>query len=260
MNPRRTNAPEASGDSRIAPNSSAGTMDNSTDWLAAGGANPRVRLLISGLIAAHVLAVFICPFAFACQVSNQSMSPFASSLYAIARPYSQMLYLDHGYFFFAPDPGPCHLVRYEVTYTDGREKITKTFPSLADQWPRLLYHRHFMMAETLHNTYAPPTGPVEPTPPPAGATQEQKTQFQRVDLPLFREAKQAWEMRRDQHVAVRDSMVKHLESLHPGGKVSLVRVEHRPLFPNEVTEFGKKLNAADTYTDLVEPKTAGGAQ
>lgn len=259
MTPRRNNAPDASGELATSANRSHDTA-STVDPLAAGGPNSKYRLAVSVLIALHVAAVFICPFAFACQVSNQSMSPFASGLYGLARPYSQALYLDHGYFFFAPDPGACHLVRYEVTLKGDAQPIIKTFPSLDDQWPRLLYHRHFMMAETLHNTYAPPTPPVEPTPPPANSTRQQKTQYNRIDLPIYREAKTTYDARREQHLALRGSMIKHLESLHPGGKVKLIRVEHRPLFPNEMTDLGKKLDAADTYTDLVEPTVAGGAQ
>jgi hypothetical protein len=65
------------------------------------------------------------------------------------RPYSQWLYMDHGYFFFAPNPGPGHLVQYQV----GSE--TRTFPDKAKHWPRLLYHRHFMLSEFYTSRYAP---------------------------------------------------------------------------------------------------------
>ena len=37
----------------------------------------------------------------------------------VFRPYLEAAYLDHGYAFFAPDPGPSHLVRYELEFDDG---------------------------------------------------------------------------------------------------------------------------------------------
>ncbi|NIO41435.1 MAG: hypothetical protein GTO41_15415, partial [Burkholderiales bacterium] len=57
------------------------------------------------------------------------------------------MFLDHGYRFFAPEPGPGHLVRYEVTTSDGAGAAGQ-FPDRDRIWPRLLYHRWFMLSET----------------------------------------------------------------------------------------------------------------
>src|SRR5262245_51934120 len=110
------------------------------------------------LILLHLSAVFVAPFAFACTTRSGS-SPFADGLMSWYRPYVDLLYLNHGYAFFAPDPGPSHLVRYRVEFADERPPIEGVFPDLKTQRPRLLYHRHFMIAETLYNLYTPPDEP-----------------------------------------------------------------------------------------------------
>ena len=80
------------------------------------------------------------------------------------RPYLQILSLDNGYRFFAPEPGPSHLVRYDVTLADGQQ-IGGVFPNLAEERPRLLYHRYFMLSEFVNSlTEGTPPELVEPMP------------------------------------------------------------------------------------------------
>ena len=57
-----------------------------------------------------------------------------------------MAYLNHGYQFFAPDPAGSNLIRYQVFDSGGAEIAAGQFPNLDEQWPRLLYHRHMMLA------------------------------------------------------------------------------------------------------------------
>jgi hypothetical protein len=65
------------------------------------------------------------------------------------RHYANLLFINHGYDFFSPDPGVSHLIRYEV-YNDAGEKLTAgQFPHRGEQWPRLFYHRHMMLVEQL---------------------------------------------------------------------------------------------------------------
>ena len=75
-------------------------------------------------------------------------SDLAVSTWRIFQPYLQLGYLNHGYHFFAPEPGPSHLIRYELTLADGSTK-TGYFPNSKEHQPRLLYHRHFMLSEHL---------------------------------------------------------------------------------------------------------------
>lgn len=113
---------------------------------------PAVRALVSALVIFHVLAVFIGPFA---------MPPGASELAAnwasVFQPYVESLCLANGYRFFAPEPGPSHLVRYDITLDDGTH-VGGAFPDRKRHVPRLLYHRYFMLSEfinTIDNPGAP---------------------------------------------------------------------------------------------------------
>ena len=81
-------------------------------------------------------------------------SPLALDCRRIVAPYVDALYLHNGYRFFAPEPGPSHLVKYELTLADGTVKSGR-FPDRQTEWPRLLYHRYFMLSETVNNL-APP--------------------------------------------------------------------------------------------------------
>ena len=103
------------------------------------------RIFCSLVVVVHLLAVFAAPFS-----GPPPASMFARVLGDFFQPYLRGMYLSHGYRFFAPDPGPSHLVRYEVdTKTGGT--IEGKFPDLEQQWPRLLYHRYFMLSETLYS-------------------------------------------------------------------------------------------------------------
>ncbi len=68
------------------------------------------------------------------------------TLHKFFHDYLNLLYANHGYEFFAPDPAGTHLIRYKVTRSDGTDH-SGSFPDLQQQWPRLLYHRHMMLAE-----------------------------------------------------------------------------------------------------------------
>ncbi len=107
--------------------------------------SPGLRTLLSAAIALHVVAVFFGPFAM-----PPHGSQIARAVGDVLSPYTQAACLNNGYRFFAPEPGPGHLVRYEVETKDGRH-IEGIFPDRSQQWPRLLYHRYFMMSEFLNS-------------------------------------------------------------------------------------------------------------
>ncbi|MFH5804473.1 hypothetical protein [Alienimonas sp. DA493] len=69
-------------------------------------------------------------------------------IYGLASPYLRMLYLEHGYHYFAPEPGPSTLLKYEGTRPDG-SRVAGVIPDRDGHFPRLLYHRHFMLTERL---------------------------------------------------------------------------------------------------------------
>jgi hypothetical protein len=87
------------------------------------------------LLLVHITAIFIPPFSL--QTSGPAgTSPVADFLMWTFRPYIDVAFLNHGYAFFAPNPGPSHLLRARVTLGPPREPVEETFPDLQEQWPR----------------------------------------------------------------------------------------------------------------------------
>ena len=77
--------------------------------------NPRFKWLLNLLLVFHLSAVFVPPFTFATRTGYES-SPLADLALLVVQPYVDAMFLNHGYFFFAPNPGPSHLVQYEVRF------------------------------------------------------------------------------------------------------------------------------------------------
>lgn len=178
------------------------------------GAGPgtAVRVIVSALLLWHVTAVFLAPL---------SVPPAPQLVADIAqrRPmqwYLDLLYLNHGYHFFAPDPGPGHLIRYELFGADGASLEQGEFPDRKVQWPRLWYHRHFMLAD--QGTWP--------------------TDDARV--------REAWERRYLENYA------RHLLRVNENAQtVRVQRIAHYPLHPDHAIE-GRKLNDPATYETLME--------
>jgi hypothetical protein len=109
-----------------------------------GGAlsRPLVRWGLSGLLAVHLVALVVGP----CSVAPSSQ--LCHGAWRLFRPYLDAAYLNHGYHFFAPEPGPSHLIRYEIESAGGGIEAGY-FPDREIHRPRLLYHRYFMLSEHL---------------------------------------------------------------------------------------------------------------
>ncbi len=113
----------------------------------AAGPSRMVRLFVSMALLLHVGVLFLYPLANS--RTSTSVKAIAQSPYL--RWYADPLYLNQGYGFFAPDPGPGMLVEYEV-FDDSGEIITEgTFPDAERLWPRLRYHRYKMLADQLQH-------------------------------------------------------------------------------------------------------------
>jgi len=97
--------------------------------------------LLSLALAFHVFAVFISPAAM------PPVSPLLLDGYNLALPYNEALFLNHGYHFFAPDPGASTLISWSIP-RPGDAPLVGRFPDVAIR-PRLLYHRYFMLAENI---------------------------------------------------------------------------------------------------------------
>ena len=129
--------PEAA-DSRTAGQASSGTRHR--DGGKSKPLSRRVRGVVSAMLILHLVAIAAAPLAM------EPASLPAQKVFAFFRPYLDAAFLNHGYHFFAPEPGPSHLIRYELTFSDGRVE-SGIFPDPAEQKPRLNYHRHFMLSE-----------------------------------------------------------------------------------------------------------------
>lgn len=101
----------------------------------------RTRIIVSVLVVLHLAAVFSAPFAM-----PQPSSELSVGIDLVTGPYTSALYMRHGYRFFAPDPGPSHLLRYEVVDESG-DVVAGRFPDKSNHKPRLMYHRFFMISE-----------------------------------------------------------------------------------------------------------------
>jgi hypothetical protein len=131
----------------------------------------------------------------------------------IFRPYLNLLYLNHGYSFFAPEPGPSYVMEFEVERKNG-EKVTGRLPDLAEHWPRLLYHRYFMLA-----------------------TQNPG---------LMADAEASGKARPESTNTLAHAIAEHLNRIHGGRQTTLRLFVHRLLWPEEVLS-GKSPEARDTY-------------
>lgn len=110
------------------------------------------RTIASVLLLVYLAIVLVGP------LSNPVASPHFSAPIAVqVAPIHRLLFLGHGYRFFAPDPGPSHRLIYRGIRADGSE-FDGHFPDRKNNWPRLLYHRWFMLSETMFNeTFLKPT-------------------------------------------------------------------------------------------------------
>ena len=127
------------------------------------------RFLASIAIAVHVFAVFVAPWS-----APPPSSQLAVRCADLVAPYLHAAFLNHGYRFFAPDPGPSHLVRYQLEMPDGAT-VEERFPDPERHWPRLWYHRHFMVSESVFNVTEPYIAV-----PPEGSSPEERDRFLRA--------------------------------------------------------------------------------
>ena len=187
----------------------------------------QLKWLLSVLLLFHLAAVVIPPFTFATRTGYES-SPLAQLMMSVVQPYSNALYLNHGYFFFAPSPGPSHLIEYDVPADDG-SKETFRIPDRQSQWPRLFYHRHLMLAEWIHSNFPPETVP-EWIPP------SEKRRLHEVYRQLI------------------TSFQQHLQHRHDVHEVTLRRLEHELVYPEEYLSGKHDLFAPELYRPLpLEP-------
>ncbi|MCA8986292.1 MAG: hypothetical protein KDA78_01535 [Planctomycetaceae bacterium] len=106
------------------------------------GLLPKVGFVILNCwIIFHLFGIIAAP------VSISPSSNLERGIWETLSPYIQLLYQNNGFHFFAPNPEGSNSVRYIVEHDDGTKTEGK-FPN-REIWPRLLYHRYFMLSENL---------------------------------------------------------------------------------------------------------------
>jgi len=206
---------------------------------------PLYRKFILAAVLLHLLAVLAEPLTFFSRSDFQSGPEFFGLRRTFA-PYVEWMYLDHGYFFFAPNPGPNHLVavqekRPEPNTTQRINSDAVVFPDRKTHWPRLLYHRYFMLSEFYNNSFAP-----------TELTEQDKADRMFVER---------WELDRSFYESLQRSISKsHLirdanESITPD-RLELLRIE-RPLpSPEQILGQGGRLGDSRDLIVLPEgPET-----
>jgi hypothetical protein len=104
------------------------------------------RLALNAWIVFHVAAIIVAPAAVS------PASDLVEAGWGVFQPYLQMLDLNHGYHFFAPEPEDSTLLAFEAERSDGT--VVKGRIPNRDIVPRLLYHRHFMLTEQMKDAPA----------------------------------------------------------------------------------------------------------
>jgi hypothetical protein len=102
---------------------------------------PAGFVLVNVWLVYHLAAIVLAPW------SVPPASRLVQNSWRTVGAYDQILFLNHGYHYFAPEPGNSTLVAYVLEMPDGSLQ-TGRIPN-RDIRPRLLYHRHFMLTESL---------------------------------------------------------------------------------------------------------------
>ncbi len=116
---------------------------------------PAVRIAVSMGLVAYFAAVIIPPLA-----GPPPASELAVAALQPMRPLVGGLFLGHGYRFFAPNPGPGHSIQWTMLMADGSTH-QGSIPDRHADWPRLLYHRRFMISEKIAAFVPPPDAPAD---------------------------------------------------------------------------------------------------
>jgi hypothetical protein len=201
--------------------------------------SPRAKLLVSGLILLQLLAVLAEPLHFLGRSQVRGTSFAFRPLRSAMAPYVEFAYLNHGYAFFAPDPGPAHLLQCNLSLPGGQTASLR-YPDKKAQWPRLLYHRHFMLSEFLNQLHVPPVDPV--------AVRQ-----------LSAEEAAEWATARKRYEMVRQSMETHLQARFVATAASIERVRHILPGSDVVLEQNLPLNDPSLYLVLPDQPSVDGA-
>lgn len=213
----------------------------------------RIRAVVSLLILVHLAAVILPP-------TSMEGSPLASRGWYGLRAYIEAAYLNHGYHFFAPQPGPSHLIRFELELDNG-DRQDGIFPSKDNNWPRLLYHRHFMLTEFLNvlNDGALREAEIERqrlaanplSNPPRPPANQQGPYYPPVAEDVVPEEAAPTTTDRELLEAYCRSYADHLLKRYQARRVTIHLVRHLIPFPEDV-RAGQRLDDPQLYRELFQ--------
>jgi hypothetical protein len=234
---------------------------------------PWLRVVISILACLHLLAVFAEPFRFFTQSGVKPASEEAGRLRSTLAPYVEFMYLSHGYAFFAPNPGPSHLLECELkseptrnheaklpsldsihhypassskqhTWLNAPDRARVNLPAIAEDsaW-RIFPDRHIDRPRLLYHRYFMLSEFYQTLFAPVRLTEDE------LNEPGVRER---WEQDRKLYSALQDSIVNRLKSAYSVDEVELSRIEHALPSPMHVLNEGWKLEDPRLYTKLLE--------
>lgn len=225
------------GHASLEPSAPSATSDPPLQW------TPFARTIATVFILIYLFVVVIGPLA----------NPIASKYFSgpVARklaPLHRILFLGHGYRFFGPDPGPTHRLVFRGVRNDG-SKFEGFFPNRQNQQPRLLYHRWFMLSETLFVEHANQVNP------DFLKNRQRAYEQQAARLASENRANQLRQLKSDRELELRyhqraseridllaNSVAKVLLERHDASSIELFSQERSIPFPEEVLD-GLKLNS-----------------
>jgi hypothetical protein len=181
-------------------------------------------MVVSLGLLVYFAAVIVPPLAGPPPASDLAMAALQP-----LRPLVGSLFLGHGYRFFAPNPGPGHSIQWTMQMADGSTR-QGSIPDRNADWPRLLYHRRFMISEKIAAFVPPPDAP-------ADVRQQSRGEWQ----PLVKD------------------VAGHLLHRYGGAQVTLQITEHYLPEPEEVirSEQGGGEQGRDAVTPLGTYALAG---
>ncbi len=135
-----------------------------------------LKWLVSAALLFHLTGQFLATWNAAPPASD-----LGTTLATPFQAYVAAARLNQGYRFFAPDPGPSHLLRFRIFDAEGKPVVLNEFAlneertegqlpppelrvSVLSPEARLLYHRYFMLTEQLDRAIPrplPPNAPAE---------------------------------------------------------------------------------------------------
>lgn len=205
-------------------------------------------------LAYHLLAMLVSPWAV------PPTSVLAVSVQRYVAHYQTLLYLNHGYRFFAPDPGPASIVGFTIVRADGSQ-LNGIFPdrnAINRDYPRLNYHRWFMWSETLGRLFGEWVSPdvfaryLEMEKKRAADLRQQGLAFEADRLVAdLEEDRRVWEESEDARRRILEPLARMLLQRHRGTEIRLTL--NRRMIPS-LSEARAGMQPSDPR--LLEPERA----